>query len=128
MLPWNNMSMEQHIKSKCRAYVQLSNIRKIRKYLDRQCRKTHCCFVRSHIGYCNALLISLPKYLIKKLQMVQNTGAIVLCRVGKYDHITPTLKLHWLPVEFCIIYKVCLPTFNALNRCGPQYLSEMLTT
>ena len=61
--------------------------------------------------------------------MVQNTAARVLCRVGQYDHITPTLKqLHWLPVEFLIKYKICLLTFNALNGRGPQYLSEMVTT
>ena len=48
---------------------------------------------------------------------------------GKYDHITPTLKrLHWLPVEFRIKYKICLLTFNALSGHGPLYLSEMLTT
>ena len=56
-------------------------------------------------------------------------AAVVLCRVGKYDHITPTLKqLHWLSVKFRIKYKKCLLTFNALNFCGPQYLLEMLTT
>ena len=85
--------------------------------------------VHNHIDYCNALLIGLPKCLIKKLQMVQNTAARVLCSVGKYDHITHTLKrLHWFSDEFCIKYKTCLLTLNALNGRGPQHLSEKLTT
>ena len=83
----------------------------------------------SHTDYSNALLIGLANYLIKNLQMVENTAARVLCRVDKYDPITPTLKLlHWLPVEFRIKYKICLLSLNALNGRGPQYLSEMLTT
>ena len=120
--------MEQHIKSKCRAaYAQLYNIG---KYLDHQsAEKLIHTLVHSHVDYSNVLQVSLPKYIIKKLQMMQNTAARVLCRVGKYDNITPTLKrLHWLPVEFCIKHKICLLSFNALNGCSPQYLSEMLIT
>ncbi|KAK2172007.1 hypothetical protein NP493_1002g00002 [Ridgeia piscesae] len=101
------MIMEQHIKSKCKAaYAQLYNIGKVRKYLDHQsAEKLIHALVHSHIDYSNALLIGLPKYLIQKLQMVQNTAARVLCRIGKYDHITSTLKsLHWLPVGFRFKY------------------------
>ena len=121
----------RNFKSKCRAaYAQLYNIGKIRKYLDHlSADKLIHALVHSHIDTCNALLFGLPKYFIKKLQMVQNTAARVLCSVGKYGHITPTLyRLHWLPVEFRINYKICLLTFNALNGRGPQYPSEMLTT
>ena len=104
------------MKSKCRAvYAQLNNIGKVRKYLDHQsAEKLIHALAHSHSDYCDALLIGLPKYLIEKLQMVQNTAARVLCRIGKYDHITPTLKsLHWLSVEFHIKYKNCLLTFTS---------------
>ena len=126
------MSMEEHVKFKCRAaYVQLYNIGQIKKYLDQQSRdKLIHALVHSHIDYCNALLIGLPKYLKREIQMVQNTAARVLCRIGKYDHITPVLKsLHWLPVEFRIKYKICLLTFNSFHGHGPEYniMSEMLT-
>ena len=74
------------------------------------------------------MLMGLPNYLIKKLQMVQNTAARVLSRVGKFEHISPTLKrLHWLPVAFRIQYKICLLTFNGLHGNGPQYINDMLT-
>ena len=97
------MTMEQHVTEKL----------------------THA-LVHSHIDYCNALLIGLPKYLIHKLQMVQNTAARVLCRIGKYDHITSTLKsLHWLPFEFRFIYNICLLTFTYLHGHAPKYISEM---
>ena len=123
------MTMEQHVKSKCRtAYAQLHNIGKVRQYFDHQSAENlmHA-LVHSHIDYCNALLVGLPKYLIQKMQMVQNTAARVLCRIGKYDHTTPTLKsLHWLPMEFRIKYKICLLTFNSLHDHGSEYISETL--
>ena len=124
--------MEQHVKSKCRAaYAQLYNIGKVRTYFDHQsAKKLIHALVHSHIDYCNALLVDLPKYLIQKVQMVQNTAARVLCRIGKYDHkkiITSTLKsFHWLRVEFRIKYKICLLAFNSLHGHGPEYISEML--
>ena len=118
--------MEQHVKSKCRAnYAQL---RKVRKYLDHQsAEKLIHALVHSHIDYCNAFLIGLPKYLIQKLQMVQNTAVRLLCRISKYDHITSTQKsLHFLPVEFRIKYNICLLTFNSLHGHGTEYIFEML--
>jgi hypothetical protein len=125
-----HMSMEHHINTKCRAaYAQLYNIGKIRKYLDAKSAETliHA-LVHSHIDYCNALLTGLPKCLIRKLQMVQNTAARVLCGIRKHEHITPTLKkLHWLPVANRIQYKVCILTFKALHGHGPKYIKDMLT-
>ena len=126
-----HMTMEQHVKSTCRAaYAQLYNIGKVSRYLDHQSAvKPIHALVYSHIEYCkyHALLIGLPKYLIQKLQMVHHTAARLLCRIGKYDHITSALKsLHWLPVEFRINYKICLLTFNSIHGHGPEYISEML--
>ena len=124
------MLMEHHIKIKCRAaYAKLFNISKIRKYLDdKSTEQLIHALVHSHIDYCNALLYGLPHCLIQKLQKVQNTAARVLCRLRKFDHITPTLKkLHWLPVEFRIKFKICLMTLNALHGHSPQYIKDMFT-
>ena len=125
-----NMSMKHHVSIQCkRAYSQLYKISKIRKYLDQQSAEIimHA-LVHTHIDYCNALLIGLPKYLIRKLQMVQNTAARVLCRLRKFDHISDTLKqLHWLPVEYRIKYKIGILTFNALHGHVPRYITDMLS-
>ena len=125
-----NMSMEKHINTKCKAaYAQLFNIAKIRKFLDNKSAETliHA-LVHSHIDYCNAFLAGLPVYLVKKLQMVQNTAARVLCRVGKFEHITPILKnLHWLPVHYRKRFKIYVMTFNALHGSGSEYIKDMLT-
>ena len=45
----------------------------------------------------------------------------------KYDHISHILeKLHWLPVEQRITYKICLLTYKSLNNMGPIYLKDLL--
>ncbi len=79
-------------------------------------------------NYCNALLGGCPASSINKLQVVQNAAARVLTRSRKYDHITPILQsLHWLPIKYCISYKILLLTYKALNGLAPAYLTSLLS-
>ena len=55
----------------------------------------------------NNLLIGLPMKCLAPLQITQNASAGLIMGVKNQDHITPTLKkLHWLPVEQIIMFKV----------------------
>ena len=46
----------------------------------------------------------------------------------KFDSVTPLLKkLHWLPIQQRIEFKILLITFKCINGQGPEYLSELLT-
>ena len=64
-----------------------------------------------------------------KLQLVQNAAARVLTFSHKHERISPILcKLHWLPIEQRIQYKILLLTFKMLNNCAPSYLSDLLIT
>ncbi len=77
---------------------------------------------------CNALLGGCPASSINKLQVVQNAAARVLTRSRKYDHITPILQsLHWLPIKYCISYKILLLTYKPLNGLAPAYLTSLLS-
>ena len=122
-------SMEDYISNICRsAYLQLKNISKLRKYLDRSTLEciVHA-FVTSKLDYCNSLLVGLPNSLISRLQRVQNTAARILTGTPKYAHITPILKeLHWLPVEKRIIYKVLLMVFKAVHLRAPIYIQNII--
>ena len=44
-----------------------------------------------------------------------------------FDHITPILfKLHWLPLNYRIHFKILLFVYKCLNGLSPTYLSELL--
>ena len=71
----------------------------------------------------------MPKFLIERLQNVQNSAARMIKRSRKYEHITPVLKqLHWLPVSHRIIYKILLITYKAINGLAPDYIKALLQT
>ena len=103
----NTMNMESHVNKICQtAYIHLRNISKIRPYITKDaCESLVHAFITSRLDSVNAVLYGLPKFLIKKLQRVQNFSARLITGSYKYDHITPVLKsLHWLPVEQRIRY------------------------
>ena len=70
----------------------------------------------------------LPKVLLNRLQLVQNRAARIVTFTEKYEHITPSLiDLHWLPVEYRIIYKILLLVYKAINGLSPSYISNLLS-
>ena len=110
------------------ALFHLWNIAKIRMYLTFESTKT---LVHAYVTYrldnCNSLLLGSPKYMIQKLQRVQNCAARIVAGQPRAAHICPVLKeLHWLPIEQRITFKVLLLTFKALNNLGPPYLSQLI--
>ena len=56
-----------------------------------------------------------------------NAAARLLCGIGKYDHISATLKsLHWLLVIQRIEFKISVLVYTYLNGVAPQYLCKLL--
>ena len=102
------LELGDHItKTSSAAFYYLYNIRRMRKYLSKECTETliHA-FISSRLDYCNSLLYGLPAYQIQKLQRVQNSAARLVFRESKFCRITPLLRaLHWLPVAYRIVLK-----------------------
>ena len=122
--------MEDYIKKICKTcHFHLTNISKIRTYLDRESNEAiiHA-FVTTNLDYCNAILYGLPKVLLNRLQLVQNRAACIVTFTKKYEHITPSvMDLHWFPVEYRIIYKILLLVYKAINGVSPSYISSLLS-
>jgi len=79
--------------------------------------------IMSRIDYCNSVLYGTPNYSIKKLQLVHNNAARIVLQEPRRSHAKPLLrKLHWLPVQQRIDYKVALLTFNVHSTSTPLYL------
>ena len=84
-------------------------------------------YITSRLDSCNALYYGLPKYLIDRLQLVQNSAAGLVTAPRKHDHITPILRrLQWLPVRYRIIFKILLLIYKALSGQGPSYIKDLL--
>ena len=101
----------------------------IRHFLSKEATLTlvHA-FVTSRIDSCNSLLFGLPRTEIHRVQMLQNTAARMVTRTSRTQSITQTLhKLHWLPVEKRIIFKLLLLTYKAQHGLAPSYLTDIFT-
>ena len=125
----SQLIMAAHVKSVVKkSSFHLRNIGKARRVLTEDATKTVMqSLVMSRLDYCNALLIGIQQDLIAKLQRLQNSAARIVSRTRKYEHITPVLiKLHWLPIKFCIQFKVLLLVYKALNGLAPKYIKELL--
>ncbi|XP_067030517.1 uncharacterized protein [Acropora muricata] len=123
----NTMTMVPHINSPCKsAFYHLRNIARIRKFISIKTTETlfHA-FVNSKLDYCNSLAYGLPKYLLQKLQYVQDAAARLITGIRKHDHITPIL-MELLPVNERIQFKILLSTFKSLNGFAPVYMDEMI--
>ena len=84
--------------------------------------------VSSRFDYANSILYGAPKYNIFKLQRAQNVLARVVTRSHRRTSADALLhKLHWLPIEDRIFFKLALLTYKTLLIGSPSYLSTLLT-
>ena len=81
----------------------------------------------SKIDYCYSIYQGAPTYAIEKLQHMQNMGCRIIKELPKHYHITPHLMdLHWLKINECVTYKVCLLMYKCVKGIALQYLSELV--
>ena len=70
-------------------FHSLRNIKRIQNKLDFDSTKTLIqALVMSKLDYCNALLPGSSKFLLTKLQHIQNMACRIVCRLRKFDHVT----------------------------------------
>ena len=86
-----NLNMTQHVLSICRsAYIELRQIGCIRHLLTVQATQTLvCAFILSRSDYCSCLLAGCARFLIDRLQKVQNAAARLICRAKNLTMSNP---------------------------------------
>ena len=86
---------------------------------------------RSSVFYSTAriqLFIGTLNYNYSRLQRAQNVLARVVTRSHRHTSADALLhKLHWLPIEDIIVFKLALSTYRTLLLGSPSYLSTFLT-
>ena len=125
----SKLDFREHIKIKCKAaMLNIYKIRAARKNLTRSaCNKLMVSLVLSHLDYANSLLGNLPKTSIRKMQLVQNIAARITLGKRKYDSATSCLqKLHWLPIQYRIEFKIISLVHKCLHNNAPPYLQRLI--
>ena len=83
--------------------------------------------VLSHLDYANSLLGNLLKSSISKMQLVQNIAARITLGRRKYDSTTRCLqKLHWLPIQQRIEFKIISLVHKCIHGNAPPYLQRLI--
>ena len=125
----SELSMNDQVTQLCKsAHFHLRNISKIRHLLDTDSTKLLInSFFTSRLDYCNSLLTGIPSYQIARLQKLQNKAARIITRTKLTEHIQPVLKrLHWLPVEYRINFKVLCFVYKCKSGTAPAYIQELI--
>ena len=121
--------LQSHVKKVCSSAMSaLRQIGKIRGYLDEtNTKRLIHSLVTSRLDSCNTLLKELPSSEIDKIQRIQNTAARIVEGSSHRSPIAPLLqKLHWLPIEKRIKFKIILLTFKLLSGSAPSYLTDLI--
>jgi len=102
----------RRLSGKC--FYHLRQLKTVRRSLTEDAAKSlvHA-FVTSHIDYCNSVIHGARAAHIQPLQYVLNAAARLILQKRKYDHITSDIRdrLHWLPIQQRLEYKICLLIF-----------------
>ena len=125
----DHFAMDTHTSNKCcSTYFHIRNIGAIRDLLtpSAAAQLVHS-LLTSRIDYCNVLLLGVPGYKIKCLQIMHNIAARIVARPPRYHDIDEVLQsLHWLPVKSRILFKTLLLVYKCENGLAPEYLSSLL--
>jgi len=116
----------RRLSGKC--FYHIRQLKTVRRSLTEDVAKSlvHA-FVTGRIDCCNSVIYGAHAAYIQPLQNVLNGAARLILHKRKYDHITSDIRdrLHWLPIQQRLEYKICLLLFKCLHQTAPVYLTVM---
>jgi len=122
----NKLSMKHHVaKVAAICHYHLRHLRQIvsHEVATRLVLET----VISRLDYCNAALAGLPQATIAPQQRVQNSVARLIFKLSSREHVTSCLlQLHWLPVRWCVQFKLCCILHSVSYGTCPAYLTNIV--
>ena len=124
--------MESYINNiVSKGYCKLNNFWKTADKLTYDLKVTLVTtYILPLIDYCNITFTVATKLFVNKLQKLLNSAIRFIFNLTgrRYRYsITPYMKkLHILPVEFRIKYKISLMVYKCLHDLAPKYLQELL--
>ena len=117
------LDFKEHVKITCEsAFFRIRTIAKIKRYLSQSTTEARVhAYITLFLDYCNTLRYGLPKYLINRLQLLQNSAARLVTLTRRQEHITLILRsLIWLPVHYRIIFKNIIANLQSSEWIDPR--------
>ena len=127
----DTLSFEQQISRVVKSCIcTIRKIAKIKSFLSyEQLRTLVSTCVFSKLDYCNALYFGVDLTLIRKLQSVQNSAVHMIRKKENFQNLSTEAyikKLHWLPVEKRIFFKLLLLVHKCVHGKAPKSLSALV--
>jgi len=109
-------------------FYHIRRLRQIRHLVSREVlTQLVTSLVLSRLDYSNALLAGLPASTLAPLQHAQNAAARLALGLDRRSHITTALhKLHWLPVNYRVTFKIATIMHQTFHRRCQSYLSDLV--
>ena len=103
-----NLNFNDQVKNVCRTLLfHIRALYHIHLSLTEEMANVHdCALVQSRVDNADSLYIGMSSVNFDKLQLVQNTPARIVTLTRKWNHIQPSLRLHWLPIRQPADFKV----------------------
>ena len=122
------LSFDVQVNRTCKViHYHARSFRHIRNSLPDILARTVASSIVSHLDYCNSLPVGMAQTNVIKLQRAQNSIARIVTGTSRFDHIQPVLKkLHWLPVDCRIKFKVAMLVYKIYQTSRPAYLSDFI--
>ena len=122
-----HLNYQKHIVNKCnKVQWNLSKIRNLRLHLlVKNPTQLVLSLVTLHIDFSNGLLTGLPNKSYKILQHMQNMSEkVILNKLHRDSSMECMLELHWLKVEYRILYKTLTTVHKCLFGMALDYLKK----
>ena len=129
----NAMSFSSQINSiTSKGYFYLNNFTRVADKCDFNLKvQMVTSYILPLIDYCNFVLVSASQSNRYKVQKLLNSAVRFIFNLhGKKRRrsITPYLsKLHILPIDYRIKYKLCLLVYKCIYNAAPQYLRDFFS-
>jgi hypothetical protein len=124
-----HLTFNQHVSTICqKTCYHLRAFRHIRHALtDDMAKSVATSLIQSRLDYCNAALYGISAANITRLKRLQNMASRITLQDWHQSSNALLRRLHWLPVDKRIEFKIACLTYKLISTEQPIYLRSLLS-
>ena len=125
----SELIMRPHIaRTASTSFFHLRRLRQLRRFADQSTMQRFVsAFVIARLDYCHSVMAGLPASSLAPLIHVLSAAVRLVAGLGPRDHVTEHMKrLHWLPIQFRIKFKLCVLMHGEVHGQSLSYIKDVL--